>query len=443
MTSGCNTPLLDKSFDQLLDACIHCGFCLPACPTYRLTGSEAESPRGRIYLMRQWHEGTLTADEVNPAIDTCLGCMACTTACPSGVDYGGLLAQTRPTLLETRTKTPGERLARVLRRFAVAQVLPNPSLLKLAAAGLRLTQALRLDALFLALPFAEGLSALIQTKLGGPHLAQWLRMAPQLSLLERNSRTNPIQHLNQPCYEPELAGATPNGQTVALFLGCVMQAMFEAIHLDTVFVLLKQGYRVTIPQGQTCCGALAEHAGEPALAEPLLSQNANALLAQNPDFIVLNAAGCSAFLKHAANPLASRVIDIMALLARRPLAKFSQAQPAQVVTYHAACHLHHAQKVVQEPLEMLAQVPGVTLKPLKDATMCCGSAGVYNLQHPDYANAILDEKTRHVLATKADCVVTGNPGCLLQIQAGLRQAKSDMRACHPVSLLAEAYAKSG
>ncbi|MEB3206982.1 MAG: (Fe-S)-binding protein [Vampirovibrionales bacterium] len=451
-----NTPSKDSSgFSKLLDACIHCGFCLPACPTYRLTGSEAESPRGRIYLMRQWQEARLSADDIQAPLDDCLGCLSCQTACPSGVQYDNLLMQAREAMAP-KTHHP---FRRGVKRMILRWILPNQTFLRWIRRGLRLTQWLKLDRWLLSQPWIETVSSQLHHQ-GAPHVAQWLKLAPVLSP-KQSWLSRPLTEGS--LFEPP-EGIVPNGQTVALFLGCVMNAMFSGIHEATVHVLLAQGFRVAIPAGQTCCGALAYHAGETDIARPLAEKNIAAFLQPPPqtsrhtlldaslldtsyDWIVLNSAGCGAALKSLphwlktpeAQSLSDRVIDVMALLAKSPLAPMRPQRAAQTVTYHAACHLHHAQGVQSEPLSILNQVPNLTLVPLKDAALCCGSAGVYNLEHPDLANGMLAEKIHHVLATKADGVVSGNPGCLLQLQMGLRQAASAMTACHPIEILADAY----
>lgn len=411
-----------------LKACIHCGFCLPACPTYRVTGSEAESPRGRLYLMKGLLDATLpedqrfTAEQIAPHLDQCLGCMACQTACPSGVDYAHLLTQTRQILNQ---KQGG--LSRRLKRLVFQYILPNHALLLFFGFWLRLYQN-------------SGLQQVLRK-------SGLLKLIPALAYQESLLPTIPKRRL----LTAGLSFGNPDGERVALLTGCVMDVFYNPVHWATIEVLAANGYYIMIPE-QTCCGALAHHGGEADIATHLARQNVRSILGSNPDWIVTNSAGCGSTLKEYTeilrdDPLLAQKaqifseisIDIMALLAKTPLKSFRR-ELHRTVAYHAACHLHHAQRVQIEPEQVLSQIPGLTLVPLTEASMCCGSAGIYNLEHPDLSMDILAEKTRHLLATGADTVVTGNPGCLLQIQKGLQETGSTgIKLCHPVELLAEAY----
>ncbi len=424
------TPPNDHSGEQLdkLKACIHCGFCLPVCPTYRITGSEAESPRGRLYLMKGLLDDTLpkekrlSHEQVIPHLDQCLGCMACQTACPSGVEYGHLLTLTRETLNRKRGG-----MARWLKRLVFRHILPDHSLLLFLGFWLRLYQQ-------------SGLQAVIR-KSGMFKLFPGL--AYQESLLPCIPKHRPLT--------AGLSFGNPDGERVALMTGCVMDVFYNPVHWATIEVLAANDYYILIPE-QTCCGALAHHDGEADIATDLARRNVKAMLASNPDWIVVNSAGCGSTMKEyteilkndpilaqKAQVFSQITIDIMALLAQTKLKPFRR-ELGQTVTYHAACHLHHAQRVRTEPEQVLSQIPGLTLIPLTDASMCCGSAGIYNLEHPDLSREILAEKTRHLLATGADTVVTGNPGCLLQIQKGLQDAgQAGITVKHPVELLAAAY----
>lgn len=410
-----NTPL-DDAFKKL-DACIHCGMCLPTCPTYRVTGSEAESPRGRLYLMNAFHEGRLDSPQQLAAhLDPCLGCLACVTACPSGVEYDVLLLASREQLVE---KQPA--LKRGVRRLMLQHVLPNPALLSVLAILTRLYKG-------------SGLQGLMRR-------LQVSRWAGPLGKLEGFM---PAVQAGTPLKPGMVAGINRKGR-VALFMGCIMNAAYRATQQATLRVLVENGYQVFVPP-QTCCGALAHHAGERDIAEALAQENIATILAEDPDWIVVNAAGCGSTLKDYHHVVASaqgqafanKVVDVMELLAQHPLE--GNLHPVEMtVTYHAACHLHHAQQVQQEPYAVLRQIPGLTLVPLTEAEMCCGSAGVYNLAHPDLSLAILKEKMQHLAQTGAEAVLAGNPGCMLQLETGIRNAKMDMQVMHPIDLLHKAY----
>jgi glycolate oxidase iron-sulfur subunit len=408
---------------EKLKACIHCGMCLPACPTYQLTGSEAESPRGRLFLMKKMMEGELTdPKQLSRHLDPCLGCQACQTACPSGVSYGELLFQSREQL--TSTQKPFQRK---LKRWVLQHLLPNADRLNALTFLLRLYQAL-------------GLKTLAQHTV--------LKLSPKLSRLEAMLP----KLLKRTPLNPGMSFGNFDGERVALFTGCVMDAFYNPIHWATIDVLVANQYYVSIPE-QTCCGALAHHAGETDIAQTLAKENLRQILKTNPDWIVLNSAGCGATLRDYLHLLANdpvygpkakvfsaKVVDIMELLAKKPLKPMSK--PLQkTVTYHAACHLHHAQKVQTAPEQVLSQIPGLTLVPLTEFDTCCGSAGVYNVEQPELSDEILATKVHHLKATQAEVVVTGNPGCLLQIEGGLRQKGIPMQVLHPIELLAYAYGK--
>ncbi len=406
-----------NAFDAL-SACIHCGMCLPACPTYRVTGSEAESPRGRLYLMRASVEGQLAEPkQLMDHLDLCLGCLGCQTACPSGVNYEALLMQSRQKLVQYQNP-----VKRWIRRLLLKQVLPRPFILNGFAKVLRLYQI-------------SGLQRLVRN----------LQLPKLLGPLGKQERFMPQIPEGKPISLGQVFGVNQRGR-VALFTGCIMNAVYHRVHQATIAVLVANGYEVVIPE-QTCCGALAHHSGERDIVESLAKQNLDKLLAANPDWIVVNAAGCGSTLKeydHILEALpegrvfSEKVIDVMALLAKRPLAE--PLDPvSDRVTYHAACHLHHAQRVQQEPYEVLKQIPGLTLIPLTEAEMCCGSAGVYNLAHPDLSLAILQEKMGHVEKTQADIVLAANPGCMLQLETGIAQSSIAMDVMHPIEILAKAY----
>ena len=399
-----------------IDTCVHCGFCLQACPTYLTLQDENDSPRGRIVLMREILDGTLSPDDlsVRTHFDRCLGCRACETACPSGVPYGQLIEATRETIA---ARHPIPLVARV-----ILAVFARPRLLKLALAGSRLVRAMRLPALLSRLPGRLGFAMAM--------------LASTRPTVEKRKWT---------------AQGTGARGTAALLTGCVMEGLFAETNRATERVLTTNDYACTPAPGQRCCGALHAHAGDGDTARALARANVAAFEAADPDFIVVNAAGCGAMMKeyghllHAdpewaerAARVAARVRDVSELLAA--------AGPRQggtvrgTVTYDAPCHLLHAQRISGPPLAVLAAVKGLTLVPLADSDQCCGSAGIYNLVEPEVSDIVLTPKLANIAATKAKMVATGNPGCLMQIGAGLRRAGIETRAVHPVDLLDASYA---
>jgi glycolate oxidase iron-sulfur subunit len=408
------TPLSDARAG--IDACVHCGFCLQACPTYLTLEDENDSPRGRIVLMRAVVDGTLPVDDadVRTHIDRCLGCRACETACPSGVPYGHLLEATRATLTQVKPNPPVAQL--ILFAFA------RPALLRLFMLGGRIARATRVSRLLSRLPGRFGFA---------------------MAMLES---TRPAV---------KRARYTPRGDgergTATLLTGCVMEGLFAPTNRATERTLAVNGYVVTPTAGQRCCGALHAHAGHDEGARELARANIAAFERSTADYIVVNAAGCGAMMKEygqllAGDPawheraakMASRVRDVSELLAEagpRP----GGAVPLKV-TYDAPCHLLHAQRIATPPLKVLAAVPGLELVPLDGSEHCCGSAGIYNLIEPDVSDRVLAPKLANIAATRAALVATGNPGCLMQIGAGLHRASMKSRVVHPVDLLDASYA---
>jgi len=400
-----------------LDACVHCGFCLPACPTYLTLEDENDSPRGRIVLMRMLLEGGLAPD--NESLEThigrCLGCRACETVCPSGVPYGHLLEATRATLAERR---PIPLVARVILR-----AFEHPWLLRLAMAGGRVLRATGIAGLLSGMPGRAGFAmAMVRST--------------------RRERT------------PRRERPASNGSrgSVALLTGCVMEGLFAETNRATERVLLANEYAVGEAPGQRCCGALHAHAGDAGAARRLARTNIAAFERAGAEYICVNAAGCGAMMKEyphllADDPawrdravrMAARVRDVSELL--------SAAGPARGgpvplrVAYDAPCHLLHAQRVAAAPLDVLRAIPELELVPLVESDVCCGSAGIYNLVEPETSDRVLQRKTSHVAAADPDVVATGNPGCLMQIGAGLVRTGARTRAVHPVDLLDESYAR--
>jgi glycolate dehydrogenase iron-sulfur subunit len=392
--------------------CVHCGICLPQCPTYRVLGEEMDSPRGRIYLMRAAAEGRVGLNETfQRHIDLCLGCRACETACPSGVRFGSLLEATRAQL--RRDGPPPKQ--RLLDRF-VFSVFPEPARLGAALAGFRLYKR-------------SGLRALVRAS---GVLRRFPRLAAMESLLDDVPPAAPL---------PELVPA--RGQAVGrvgLLTGCVQRHLYPNVNRDTARLLALAGFDVVIPRAQGCCGALELHAGR-AEAHAARARALAAAFPADLDFIVTNAAGCGAAMKEYGHHVpdlesfAARVRDVSELLAdvELPLGPLDLT-----VTYHDACHLAHGQRVRHEPRRLLARIPGVRLVELGDSDLCCGSAGVYNLLEPEMARDLLDRKLARIAETGARVVAAANPGCLLQIAAGCRERGLDVTLVHPVELLARA-----
>lgn len=400
-----------------IDACVHCGFCLQACPTYLTLEDENDSPRGRVLLMRSLLEGTLAPEDetIETHIGRCLGCRACETACPSGVPYGHLLEATRATLAMRR---PLPRIARVL-----LAVFGSGPLTALAMWSGRLLRALRVPRLLARLSGRAGFG---------------------MAMLAATER--PVSAKR---YTPR---GTGERGSVALLTGCVMEGLFAKTNRATERTLIENDYRITQAPGQRCCGALHAHAGDAPRARELAKANVDAFERSGADFVCANAAGCGAMMKEYGQLLAddtawaeraarvsSRVRDVSELLAAAGPKR--GAPLPMTVTYDAPCHLLHAQRVSAPPLDVLRAIPELELVPLDGTEQCCGSAGIYNLIEPETSNAVLGMKLANLRETNATLVVTGNPGCLMQIGAGLTQERSAMRAVHPVDLLDASYAR--
>lgn len=411
-----NTPLAEARAG--LDACVHCGFCLQTCPTYVVLEDENDSPRGRLLLMRSLLEGALRTDDehVRGHLDRCLGCRACETACPSGVPYGHLLEATRATLTARHPLPIGARL--------LLAIFAQPTLMRTAMMFGRVTRALRLAPLFARiLPGRFGFAMMMLEATRGP--------------IARS---------------PYSERGDDSRGSVALLEGCVMAGMYGATNAATRRTLAVNNYKCVAAPGQMCCGALHAHAGDLESARHLARENIAAFERSAPEFIVSNAAGCGAMLKEygqlladepgwaaRAASVAARARDVSELLAA---AGPMEGGPLEItVTYDAPCHLLHAQRLSAPPLKVLAAIPGLKLVPLTDADSCCGAAGIYNLLEPETSAAVLGPKLEHIDRTGATLVVTGNPGCLMQIGAGLIRAGSEARAIHPVDLLDAAYGK--
>jgi glycolate oxidase iron-sulfur subunit len=405
-----------------LAPCVHCGFCLPACPTYEVTADEADSPRGRIVLMRALLKGEIAPDDAALAyhLDRCLGCRGCESVCPAGVVFGPALEHARATIARRRGLSLTTRIA--------LWVLARPARQRLLWFFARLVRRSGI-ARFLA--FGAGG--------GAPKLARMMALLAASEPLETKGR---------------LGGKAAKGlgaSSAALFRGCVQQGLFRHVHAATITALEANGITATEVAGQVCCGALAAHAGDDTLARDLARENVRAFDAAAPgQTIVVNSAGCGAMMKAygdwlAGDPLEARARDIAArvrdvaevLAAEGPVA--GRSPMALVVAYDAPCHLLHAQKVAEAPQRLLAAVSGLTEVPLEGSERCCGGAGLYTLLEPELSDDVLARKLAAITASGAQFVATGNPGCQMQIGAGLLLAGHDVPVCHPVELLARAY----
>jgi glycolate oxidase iron-sulfur subunit len=402
-----------------LSTCVHCGFCLPACPTYLATGDEADSPRGRILLMRGLARGEFapTDPALNEHLDACLGCRGCEPVCPSGVRYGEGLEAARDTLVRARGLSFTARcVLGVFRR----SWLWKPVFL--AALLLR----------------ATGIPTLLAGR-GRAGFAMGMLAASRGAGRKLDRRTD---------------GQPDRGTTVQLLSGCVMQGLFSHVHRATGRALANAGMAMTTPRGQACCGALHAHAGDLDGARALARQNISAF-GDDGTPIVVDSAGCGAMLKQYGHLLGTeqaarfskRVKDVSEILADRwtdgqmdgEAGQRSSRPPVHLsAVYDSPCHLQHAQGILAQPLALLADVPGLTLQPLPDGEKCCGSAGIFSLLQPAMSQAVLDAKLDAILAVDPapGLVLTGNPGCLMQIGAGLLARGSAIRTAHPVELLA-------
>ena len=426
---GPSETVMNTQHEQDLMTCVHCGLCLNACPTYLETGSEADSPRGRIVLMRGLHENTLSTHDpdVTAHLDRCLGCRACETACPSGVPYGRLLETVRERIVQERAHPPATEAA----RHALLDTLAVPKRMTVAMRVAQMTTGGSVPA-----PVANLLS-------GKPNAISQSVALPQT-----------ISPPLPPAITPPVG---PKRFRVGMLAGCVMRVLYGDVNADTVHVLAANGGEVLVNTRQGCCGALHVHNGYGDDARRM----ARALIDsfspfEGLDAIIVNSAGCGSTMKDyghllAADPayaeraalFAAKVRDISEFLHdvgwTAPLQPLADAP--LTVAYHDACHLAHGQGIRDAPRRLLARIPGVTLVPLPESEICCGSAGIYNFTEPDMARQLQARKLAHILATGASIVAAGNPGCLAWIQSGL-QARTlpNLRVAHPVTLLAEALA---
>ncbi len=390
----------DAPSDADLSSCVACGLCLPHCPTYRLTGEESASPRGRIAAMRSVAEGTAVVDDTfGSFMDLCLVCRACEDVCPSHVPFGRMMERARVQVEPLRS-----RRARFLRWLGLDVTLPHPALLRIAT-------------------FFQPVAR--------PFLPRRMRaLAPR--------HTSPFARLPRVTEPP--AGVDVRG-TVALLSGCVQDRWFHQVNLATIRVLARNGWRVTVPRAQRCCGALAAHNGRLASARKLARRNASAFA--DADHVIVNASGCSAHMTtygELVEGTALPVDDLMEFLADHGLVDIPTTPLADGrVAYHDACHALRALGIKQQPRDVLRQIPGVEIFEIADGDRCCGAAGLYNVLEPEMSGQLMREKARAVRDTGVRVVAGANPGCTMQIAAGLRDLGADVEVVHPVELLDRAY----
>ena len=417
-----NLPAFDDhrppSLD-LVDDCVHCGFCLPTCPTYSIWGEEMDSPRGRIYLMEVGLAGEPMTDTMVGHFDACLGCMACVTSCPSGVQYDKLIEATRAQVERRHHRTRRERLLRA----AIFSLFPHPKRLRLLRGPLRLYQRSGLE------------RALRRTGVLGrtPTLAALESLAPTLG------RNLPL---------PERIQASgPTRAVVGMLLGCVQREFFPEVNAATARVLRAEGCEVVVPGQQGCCGALSMHTGREPEAQRFARAVVDVFESAGVEYVVVNAAGCGSAMKEYADlladdpmyaerakALAGKVRDVSEILLE--LGPVAPRHPVPVVAaYHDACHLAHAQGVRSQPRQLLAAIPELEVREIADPDICCGSAGIYNVLNPEPARELGDRKAASVLATGAEVLVTANPGCLMQVAASVRRTGGSIAMAHTVEVL--------
>ncbi len=405
---------------ELISDCVHCGFCLPTCPTYTLWGEEMDSPRGRIYLMKSGLEGEPMTDSMVQHFDACLGCMACVTACPSGVQYDALIEATRAQIERNHHREPKDRAL----RSAIFALFPHKRRLRLMRGPLRAFQASGLQKLL----DRSGLLRRIS-----PKLAMMTELAPRLEKAERLPERIPARG--------------PRRAVVGLLTGCVQGEFFPQVNAATARVLAAEGCDVVVPKAQGCCGALSVHNGREDEAQRYARRTIDAFERAGVETVVVNAAGCGSSMKEYATLLeedpayaekakrfAGNTKDVAEFLAQ--LGPAAERHPLDVtVAYHDACHLGHAQGIRAQPRELLRGIPGLELREIPEAELCCGSAGIWNILNPEPARELGDRKAANIAKTEARLLVTANPGCLMQVSSSLQRQGTRIGMAHTVEVL--------
>ncbi|HET9859943.1 MAG TPA: heterodisulfide reductase-related iron-sulfur binding cluster [Nocardioidaceae bacterium] len=416
------TPAFDEHRPPsaaLVDDCVHCGFCLPTCPTYSIWGEEMDSPRGRIYLMEQGLSGEPMTDSMVQHFDRCLGCMACVTACPSGVQYDKLIEATRAQVERRHDRTRRDKALRA----AIFALFPYPRRLRLLRGPLRVYQRSGLERAVRRTGLLERVPKLGTLESLAP------RLGPRVAIPER------------------LPASGTRRAVVGLLLGCVQREFFPGVNAATARVLQAEGCDVVTPASQACCGALSVHIGRENEAQRFARGVIDTFDAEGVEYVVVNAAGCGSAMKDYAELLADdpayatrarafadRVRDVSELLVE--LGPVAPRHPLPIVAaYHDACHLAHAQGIRAQPRQLLAGIPGLEVREIADPEICCGSAGVYNVLQPEPARELGDRKAAAVLATGAEVMVTANPGCLMQVGSAVARSGGSIALAHTVEVL--------
>jgi glycolate dehydrogenase iron-sulfur subunit len=453
---------------DLMRQCIHCGFCLPTCPTYAVLGVEMDSPRGRIYQMQAVAEGRLAiTNDFIEHMNCCLACRACETACPSGVQYGKLIEAAREQIrleVDTIAATEGDHahgtdeytsllspttqpkqaslIADLLRRFFFDVMLPSRLITSLVFAGLKFYQRSGVQTIVRRTGLLEAVNALATPFQGKLKIPEELMESATGDLLPA-----PLSEITLPLGQRRYR--------VGFISGCIMDQVFRDINEATIRVLVANGCEVITPPQQVCCGALHVHEGETERGIELARHNIDVFEQYNCDAIIINSAGCGSNLKEygyllrddpayvsRAQAFSKKVKDVSEFLASIELNQ-QMGQVIRTVTYHDACHLAHGQKIRQQPRQLLKAIPGLTVVDLKESDWCCGSAGIYNILNQEMGAELLERKMNNVAATGADTIATGNPGCMMQIALGVRKRGLPMEVVHPVQLLDQAYSAAG
>jgi glycolate oxidase iron-sulfur subunit len=428
MMTGSESPS-----SALIDKCVHCGFCLPTCPTYLLWGEEMDSPRGRIYLMKASIEGRVdTTSSFVEHFDRCLGCLACVTACPSGVQYAPLIEKQRAQIEHRYTRDAGDGLFRSL----LMAILPYPWRMRIVMLPLLLLGPL------LRMMTRAG-SAPARTRPEGTEGSLWRRITAAMRLAPPVSWRGLVDQVAE--HTPAVGSERLK---VALLAGCVQRLSFGKVNHATVRVLAAEGCSVNAPGGQGCCGALPLHAGRIEQARALARHNIEVFEKAGGDRIAVNAAGCGSAMKEygelfaddpawaaRAKAIAVKVRDVTELLAELGEQRAIRRPLTARVVYHDACHLAHGQGVRTQPRALLQAIPGIELLTPAESEICCGSAGIYNLVQPDPAAQLGARKVRHIAALSPDMIATANPGCTLQIAAAARGLGHDWPIFHPIELI--------
>ncbi len=453
---------------DLMRQCIHCGFCLPTCPTYAVLGVEMDSPRGRIYQMQAVADGKLeVSDDFIEHMYCCVGCRACETACPSGVQFGKLIEAAREQiqiestsvalqegpdagaireydelLTPTTSATRGNPAATILRRFFFDAMLPSRVVLSLVFGSLKVYQRSGLQTLARRTGLLDAANNLPTPFKGKLKIPEELMDGAKGDII--------------PQQLPEITPAIgPRRYRVGFISGCIMDQVFHDINEATIRVLAANGCEVVTPVQQNCCGALHVHGGEAERGRELARHNIDTFARYDVDVIIINSAGCGSTLKEynhllrddsayvqRAEEFSAKVKDISEFLADIECNQ-QMGEVKRTVAYHDACHLLHGQKIKQQPRQLLQSIPGITLVNLRESDWCCGSAGIYNLTNQEMGQDLLERKMNNIEATGADTIATGNPGCMMQIALGARQRGIPMEVVHPIQLLDEAYRTGG